>query len=79
MAQFVAFYNFFCVLDYVTGFYSINLHVHIQISQLMRLVLILKINIKFLIFSYQSVLTFVLGARKNRLIVLLSTHNLCFG
>ena len=34
-----------------------------------------------LIFSYQSVLTYVLGAQKKRLIetVLLSTHNVCFG
>ena len=34
-----------------------------------------------LIFSYPSVLTYVLGAQKNRLIetVLLSTHNICFG
>ena len=33
------------------------------------------------IFSYQSVLTYVLGAQKNRLIetVLLCTHNICFG
>ena len=33
------------------------------------------------IFSYPSILTYVLGAQKNRLIetVLLSTHNLCFG
>ena len=33
------------------------------------------------IFSYPSVLTYVLGAQKNRLIetVLLSTHNICFG
>ena len=32
-------------------------------------------------FSYTSVLTYVLGAQKNRLIetVLLSTHSLCFG
>ena len=32
------------------------------------------------IFSYPSVLTFVLGAHKNRLIetVLLSTHKICF-
>ena len=31
--------------------------------------------------SYPSVLTYVLGAQKNRLIetVLLSTHNICFG
>ena len=31
-------------------------------------------------FSYPSVLTFVLGAQKNRLIetVLLSTHNICY-
>ena len=37
--------------------------------------------VKLLIFSYPSVLTFVLGAQKNRLIetVLLSTHNICFG
>ena len=36
-----------------------------------------KIGIK----SYPSVLTYVLGAQKNRLIVmvLLSTHNICFG
>ena len=34
-----------------------------------------------LIFSYPSVLTYVLGAQKNRLIetVLLSTYNICFG
>ena len=34
-----------------------------------------------LIFPYPSVLTYVLGAQKNRLIetVLLSTHNICFG
>ena len=34
-----------------------------------------------LIFSYPSVLKYVLGAQKNRLIetVLLSTHNICFG
>ena len=32
-------------------------------------------------FSYQAVLTYVLGAQKNRLIetVLLSTYNICFG
>ena len=31
--------------------------------------------------SYPSILTYVLGAQKNRLIemVLLSTHNICFG
>ena len=36
---------------------------------------------KIEIFSYPSVLTYVLGAQKNRLIetVLLSTHNICFG
>ena len=34
---------------------------------------------KLRIFSYPSILTFVLGAEKNRLIetVLLSTHNIC--
>ena len=33
------------------------------------------------IFSYPSVLTYVLGAQKNHIIetVLLSTHNICFG
>ena len=38
-------------------------------------------NIKLLLFSYPSILTFVLDAKKNRLIetVLLSTHNICFG
>ena len=38
-------------------------------------------SIKLLIFSYSSVLTYVLGAQKKRLIetVLLSTHNICFG
>ena len=32
-------------------------------------------------FSYSSVLTYVLGSQKNRLLetVLLSTHNICFG
>ena len=40
-----------------------------------------KFSLKSEIFSYPSVLTFVLGAQKNRLIemVLLSTHNICFG
>ena len=40
-----------------------------------------KISVKWLIFSNPSVLTFVLGAQKNRFIemVLLSTHNICFG
>ena len=39
------------------------------------------LRIKLLKFSYPSVLTFVLGAQKNRLIetVLLSTYNICFG
>ena len=43
------------------------------------------INKKFqrevVFFSYPSILTYVLGAQKNRLIetVLLSTHNICFG
>ena len=37
--------------------------------------------LKLLIFSYPYVLTFVLGAQKNRLIetVLSCTHNICFG
>ena len=36
---------------------------------------------KLQIFSYPSVLTYVLDAQKNSLIetVLLSTHNICFG
>ena len=36
---------------------------------------------KIFIFSCPSILTYVLGAQKNRLIetVLLSTHNICFG
>ena len=36
---------------------------------------------KLKIFSYPSVLTFLLGAQKNRLIetVLMSTHIICFG
>ena len=40
-----------------------------------------KMSVKLLIFSYPSVLTYVLGAKKNHLIetVLLSTHNMCFG
>ena len=35
----------------------------------------------FLLFSYTLILTYVLGAQKNRLIetVLLSTCNICFG
>ena len=39
------------------------------------------LSIKLLLFSYPSVLTYVLGAQKNRLTetVLLSTHNICFG
>ena len=39
------------------------------------------LSVKFLIFSYLSVFTYVLGAQKNRLIEtnLLSTHNICFG
>ena len=38
-------------------------------------------NVKLQIFSYPSILTYVLGAQKKRLIetVLLSTHNICFG
>ena len=38
-------------------------------------------GVKSWIFSYSSVLSFVLDAQKNRLIetVLLSTHNICFG
>ena len=38
-------------------------------------------RVKLSIISYPSVLTYVLGAQKNRLIetVLLSTHNICFG
>ena len=40
-----------------------------------------NLGVKLLIFSYQSVYTFVLGSQKNCLIdtVLLSTHNICFG
>ena len=39
------------------------------------------LSVKMLMFSYLSVLTYVLSAQKNRLIqtVLLSTHNICFG
>ena len=39
------------------------------------------LSIQLLIFSYTSLLTYVLGAQKNPLIetVLLSTHNICFG
>ena len=39
------------------------------------------LSVKFEIFSYRSILTYVLGAQKNRLIetVLLSTHKVCFG
>ena len=48
---------------------------------------IIKVNVtkilqsKFVIFSYPSILTYVLGAQKNRLIetVLLSTQTICFG
>ena len=38
------------------------------------------LSVKLKIFSYLSILTYVLGAQKNRLIetVLLSTHNICF-
>ena len=36
--------------------------------------------VKLLIFSYPSVLKYVLGAQKNLIeTVLLSTHNICFG
>ena len=40
-----------------------------------------RFSIKLKIFSYPSILTYVLSAQKNRLIetVLLSTHNICFG
>ena len=36
---------------------------------------------KILLFSYPSILTYVLGAQKNRLVeeFLLSTHKICFG
>ena len=38
-------------------------------------------SVKWWIFSYPSILSYVLDAQKNRLIetVLLSTHNICFG
>ena len=38
------------------------------------------LSIKLSIFPYPSVLSYVLGSQKNRLIetVLLSTHNICF-
>ena len=38
-------------------------------------------SVKLKIFSYPSILTFVLGSQKNRLIeaVLLSTYNICLG
>ena len=38
------------------------------------------LSIKLLLFSYPPVITFVLGAQKNRLseTVLFSTHNICF-
>ena len=38
-------------------------------------------SVKLLIISFPSIVTYVLGAQKNRLIetVLLSTHNICFG
>ena len=40
-----------------------------------------KLSVKMKFSSYPSVLSYVLGAQKNRLIetVLLSTHNICFG
>ena len=40
-----------------------------------------KMSIDLRVFSYPSVLKFVLGAQKNHLIemVILSTHNICFG
>ena len=40
-----------------------------------------NVSLKLRIFSYPSVLTFVLGAPKNHLIetVLLRIHNICFG
>ena len=40
-----------------------------------------KINVKMKLFSFLSILTFVVGAEKNRLIetVLLSTNNIFFG
>ena len=39
------------------------------------------LSVKLLIFSYPSILTYVLGTQKNRLTetVLLSTHNILFG
>ena len=39
------------------------------------------LSVKLWIFSYPLVVTYVLGAQKNRLIetALLSTHNTCFG
>ena len=41
----------------------------------------LFLSVKLLIFSYQSVFTYVMGAQKKCLIemVFLSTHNICFG
>ena len=39
------------------------------------------LSLKMLLFSYPSVLTYVVGAQKNHLIetALLSNHNICFG
>ena len=48
---------------------------HMKISE--STVYILSVKLK--IFSYLSILKFVLGAQKNRLdTVLLGTHNICF-
>ena len=39
------------------------------------------LSVKMLVFSYPSLIAYVLGAQKNRLneTVLLSTHNICIG
>ena len=55
--------------------YNNNLHL-VNIAQDTKR----KIRVKLSIFFYESVLTYVLGAQKNRLTetVLLSTQNICF-
>ena len=64
--------NIFCI--YKPNLVEKNKHKH-------RFRLRKNFSIKLLIFTYPSVLTYVLGAKKICLFetVLLSTHNICFG
>ena len=80
MVQGVSCFSFFSTFFSVSNFQSVfclNLFTYQRFLVKKNKIL----SIKNLVFSYPLVLTYVLGAQKNRLIetVLLSTNNICFG